>query len=286
MIDLKIIKAGPAELTLVPSLGGGIARLDVNSKPVLRPWLGNESEVFSLANNILVPFSNRISSGGFFWKGIHHSVRPNIKSEIYPIHGDGFNRIWRFSSSNDKPKMTLSNGRIGPWLYSAEQEFDLSSEGLKITLYITNKGINSLPFGFGFHPWFPRTPDTRLAFKAKKVWLEDSRHLPSKELILSCHSNWQFKKLRSLPDSWINNCFCEWDGKAEIKQGDDAKSCSITVSNNLSNAIVFSPDANSNFFCFEPVSHPVDAFNLPGQPCLRELQVEETLKASVKISWK
>ena len=67
MIDLKIIKAGPAELTLAPSLGGGIARLDVNSKPVLRPWLGNESEVFSLANNILVPFSNRISSGGFFW---------------------------------------------------------------------------------------------------------------------------------------------------------------------------------------------------------------------------
>ncbi len=284
MVELRVIKSGPAELMLAPSLGGGIARLDVNGKPVLRPWDGNKMDLFSLSSNVLVPFSNRISNGGFTWKGIHHEVRPNLNTETLPIHGDGFNRSWVFSL-DDKPKMTLTNGSIGPWVYNAEQEFDLSSESLKITLYITNKGNQSLPFGYGFHPWFPRTSRTRLTFEADKVWLENSQHLPSKELLLINHPDWQFEKLRPLPDTWINNCYGSWAGSAKIEQGAYATSCVINASTNLSNVIVFSPSVNSNFFCFEPVSHPVDAFNLPGQPCLKELPVGETLKASIIFSW-
>ena len=284
MVELRVIKSGRAELMLAPSLGGGIARLDVNGKPVLRPWGGNKMDLFSLSSNVLVPFSNRISNGGFTWNGIHHSVRPNLNNEALPIHGDGFTRAWVFSSES-KPKMTLSHGSIGPWIYNAEQEFDLSPEHLKIALYITNKGTQSLPFGCGFHPWFPRTSRTRLTFEANRVWLENSQHLPSKELLLIDNPSWQFEKLRPLPDTWINNCYVSWTGTAKIEQGADATPCVINASSNLSNAIVFSPNASSNFFCFEPVSHPVDAFNLPGQPCLKELPVNGTLKASITFSW-
>ena len=286
MTDLKFIKSGGAELILAPSLGGGIARLDVYGRPLLRPWQGNEKKVFSLASNILIPFSNRISRGGFMWKGMKYTLKPNFKNEIYPIHGDGLYRKWKFiSSEKNKTKMSLLKGGIGPWVYSAIQEFYLSSSQLKITLSVTNKGTHSLPFGCGFHPWFPRTQDTKLAFGAKRVWLEDSEHLPSKELYLTKHSSWQFRNLRSLPSSWINNCYSEWDGKVLIKQGDDSVSCLITASKNLSHAIVYSPDAASNFFCFEPASHSIDALNLPHQPGLKELKVDETLKASITISW-
>jgi len=285
MVDLRVIKAGRAELTLAPTLGGGIARLDVNGRPVLRPWLGNESDFFSLSSNVLVPFSNRISGGGFTWNGELHKISPNLSGEIFPIHGDGFSRVWSFSSSEKNPKLTLMNGKIGPWLYMAEQEFDLTSRGLTITLCITNKGTQPLPFGYGFHPWFPRNSGTKLAFKAKKVWLENTQHLPSKELLLTDDSSWQFGKLRSLPNSWINNCYTGWDGTAVIKQDFGAMSCTVTASQSLSNAIIFSPNQTSNFFCFEPVSHPVDAFNLPAKPCLKELPVGETLKTSMTFSW-
>jgi aldose 1-epimerase len=37
-------------------------------------------------------------------------------------------------------------------------------------------------------------------------------------------------------------------------------------------------------FCLEPVSHPIDAFHLPGQPGLQLLQQDESL--TLAVSWR
>ena len=66
----------------------------------------------------------------------------------------------------------------------------------------------------------------------------------------------------------------------------DSISCKITASNNLQTAIIYSPNDKSDFFCFEPVSHPVDAFNLPGRPGLEELASGHSMIASMSIMWK
>ena len=77
-----------------------------------------------------------------------------------------------------------------------------------------------------------------------------------------------------------------WDGTTFIEQGEDSISCKITASNNLQTAIIYSPNDKSDFFCFEPVSHPVDAFNLPGRPGLEELVSGHSMIASMSIMWK
>ena len=138
MSVLKVITAGAAQLILAPELGGGIARLDVENKPVLRPWSGDERNLFSLAHNILVPFSNRISCGGFNWNGVNYFLKPNLDDEIFPIHGDGFQKVWDIVDSDNGISMTLSNGSFGPWRYSAEQLFNLTPKSLTITLIIKN----------------------------------------------------------------------------------------------------------------------------------------------------
>ena len=101
MSVLKVITADAAQLILAPELGGGIARLDVDNKPVLRPWSGDKHNLFSLAHNILVPFSNRISCEGFNWNGINYSLEPNLDDEIFPIHGDGFQKVWEITDSDN-----------------------------------------------------------------------------------------------------------------------------------------------------------------------------------------
>ena len=285
MLELKFVSAGSVDLVLAPEIGGAIARLDVNGKPVLRPWTGKTLEPFSFANNVLIPFSNRISGGGFYWNGEYYKLKPNIPEEDFPIHGDGFKRKWNFSAREKKIRMSLNNGSFGPWRYKAVQEFELSEKSLKINLVVTNKGSVTLPFGFGFHPWFPRSSDTRLTFSAEGLWLEDLQHLPTREISLEKGSVWEFSRMRPLPNTWINNCYTGWRGKARIKQGLDAVSCSISSSKNLNNAIIYSPNSKSSFFCFEPVSHPVDAFNLPFKPGLSEIGFEESLISSITISW-
>ena len=88
MSVLKVVTADAAKLILAPELGGGIARLDVENKPVLRPWLGDKHNLFSLAHNVLVPFSNRISGGGFNWNGVNYTLEPNLDDEIFPPDGN------------------------------------------------------------------------------------------------------------------------------------------------------------------------------------------------------
>lgn len=285
MVELTTLTAGAVRLQLAPAFGGGIARLDVAGLPVLRPWQGAHDNPFSLASNILVPFSNRISGGGFDWNGEHHSLLPNLNGEAFPIHGDGFQRKWSARVANETALLTLSDGAFGPWRYSGEQRLELSETAMIVTLSVTNTGGETLPFGCGFHPWFPRNDDTRLRFDARNVWMEDKRHLPTEQLPLRRAIDWSFSSKRALPETLINNGYTGWSGTANIEQGPDAVSCMVSASSNLDTALVYSPDAGADFFCFEPVSHPVDAFHLPGYPGLQELRPNETLCAQMQISW-
>ncbi|MEP3276571.1 MAG: aldose 1-epimerase [Stappiaceae bacterium] len=285
MVEPVEITAGPARLVLAPDMGGGIARLDVNDCPVLRPFAGDEANPFSLACNILVPFSNRISQGGFEWRGKRYALEPNLEGEPFPIHGDGFQKVWQAERCDASVRLALVEGTFGPWRYGASQTFRLSETALKVALSVTNKGSTALPFGCGFHPWFPRSHATRLSFMAGSVWMEDAQYLPIEEQQLVDAPDWDFTNSRKLPSSWINNGYAGWLGEARIDQGQDAVSCVIKASENLGTALIYSPEGSANFFCFEPVSHPVDAFHLPEYPGLKELAPGEQLKASMTICW-
>jgi len=182
--------------------------------------------------------------------------------------------------------MTLYSGTFGPWRYCATQDFYLSETSLKIVLNVTNTGVAALPFGCGFHPWFPRTPETRLGFCAKGVWMENDHHLPTDHLLLSDAPDWDFARTRSLPGTLINNGYTDWQGPAHIDQGAAAVSCTVTASPMLTTAILYSPDDQADFFCFEPVSHPVDAFHLPSRPGLVGLPSGRCMRVSMTVSWR
>lgn len=285
MVEQVEIKSGDARLVLAPSLGGGIARLDVDGKPLLRPWNGDEANPFSLACNPLVPFSNRISQGGFEWQGKSYQLEPNLPGEAFPIHGDGFQKSWIAEPFEHGCLLELDNGSYGPLRYRASQNFTLTENSLDVVLAVTNTASDVLPFGMGLHPWFPRDDKTKLCFEAKTVWEETSQHLPSAEYPVESRPAWDFSELKPLPADWINNAFVGWSGETSIEQGAEAVSCSIKASNSMSTAIVFSPSERADFFCFEPVSHPVDAFHLPNFPGLQSLEPGEKIEASFQFSW-
>ncbi len=277
--------AGDAHLVLAPSLGGAVTRLDWRNRPVLRPWSEDASDLFTLASIVLVPFSNRISGGGFDWAGTRLAVAPNVATDPSPVHGDGFQRVWEAAFDDGAAVLTLDAGAIGPWRYRARQVFDLTDTGLRITLTMWNTGTLALPFGGGFHPWFPRSAQTRLSFAADGLWRVDARHLPIGHEALRDAPALDFAKSRALPSGLINNAFTGWTGPAVIGQGTDAVSCTVTASERVNTAIVYSPGADAPFFCFEPVSHPVDAVNLPGAPGLRQLGAGESLSMTMHIGW-
>ena len=87
---------------------------------------------------------------------------------------------------------------------------------LSMSLFVENTGDQASPFGFGFHPWMIRTPDTQLRASDSRVWLEDEQHLRKGTSPVVIPRDWDFQSLASLPDGWINNAFNGWDGTGEV----------------------------------------------------------------------
>lgn len=279
------LTAGGAKVQIVPQMGGGLGGLWAEGLPVLRPWSQrSEDGPFALACNLLVPFSNRIS-GGFSFDGQHHPMAPNLTGEAYPIHGDGFQRAWQVADFGPTDaRLVLPTGAIGPFVYESRVSYHLTPLALRVRLEVTHQGPGALPFGLGFHPWFPRDAATRLQFVAAGEWPETPDHLPATRAAQPLADGGPFATPSPLPDGWINTGFAGWTGSARIAQGPKAAWVTMTATG-LDTALLYSPSREADFFCFEPVSHPVDAHNLPGQPGLKVLAQGQSLAASMTLTW-
>jgi aldose 1-epimerase len=266
------LSAGSLSAEIIPSLGGGVARFDVlrsgqrielfRASPA-----GGTDDPFALGLNVLVPWSNRISGGGFEFDDAFHALSPNVAGERCPLHGDGWLSGWRVLSSDDRfIQLERETVGFGPFCYGAVLNYALDADGMTIRLSTTNRAPIALPFGLGFHPWLTRTPATRLMAAAESVWLEDSRHLPTHRVPVASRPEWDFSSFHPLPVDWINNCFVGWDGRATIQWEDRALALDVEARPPLVDFILYSPSAEAPFFCFEPVSHAIDAHNLPPGP--------------------
>ena len=161
--------------------------------------------------------------------------------------------------------------------------YALHDGALEATLTVENRAPMRLPYGLGFHPWFPRHAGTSLTAGARRVWLEDERHLPTGVEPIAAHPDWDFSNGAPLPAGWINNGFDGWDGAATIVQPEDGIALSMQASPELDVFIVYSPSRDADFFCFEPVSHPVDAHHGEG---LTVLEPGETMSAGMRLGWR
>ena len=261
-----ILSDGVGEAVVLPWLGAGLERYDLicrgRREPLFRAAPAGATAAFSLANILLVPWSNRISGGGFRFGGAYHRLEPNVPGERFPIHGDGFLSEWRVKGhGRAHAVLSLSSDGPGPFRYEAEIAYALAAGALTMSLTVVNCAATTLPYGLGFHPWLPRTPDILLSAPAQGVWLEDQDHLPTARVEIGERPEWDFSTPRPLPTRWINNAFDGWSGRAELVWPDRRLALAVEAGPELGVYILYSPDSSADFFCFEPVSHTVDAHN-------------------------
>ncbi|MBK9440845.1 MAG: aldose 1-epimerase [Comamonadaceae bacterium] len=281
-------------LGLLPSLGGGVAAWQLNRNndklDLWRPWAGS-TDRYTLASFPLVPWSNRISAGGFEFDGVFYPMAPNRDGEPYPIHGDGWLQRWTLNQPQENTvEMTLDSQAFdgNPYVYTALQRFELLKGGMDQTLKVTHTGIQPLPYGLGQHPFFPRSADTRLTTSVQGVWLSGHDSLPAKHTA-ELPDGWDPRGGMSVNGSLIDNAYTGWSGQARIDWPDRQLALTIQVPDILARGqtdgvclLYRSPVISA--FCFEPVTHPIDAFHIPGLPGLRLLRTGESLM--LKVQWR
>ncbi|MFD2883487.1 aldose 1-epimerase [Pseudomonas lini] len=274
-------------LTLAPELGASIVNWTVRStgQPLLRhsdQHTLNTGLPGKLACYPLAPWSNRISEGGFDCPVGWLALAPNSLTDPLPIHGSAWQQPWQIVS-HTRDEIVLQLDSSTPFAYRARQRFRLSEGKLSIDLQVTHLAEHAAWHGVGLHPYFPRTAGTRLQAQARQVWLCDSTKLPTQ--LTSIPKDWDFSQPRALPETLVDNGFCEWDGHCLIQQPELGYEleCQATGSDYY---LLYCPVGLEFFFCIEPVSHPVNAHHLPGRPGLRLLEQGQSAELGFSLRYR
>ena len=282
-------------LGLVPTLGGGVAAWQREGaqgvQDLWRPWDGLSTDRYTLASFPLVPWSNRISQGGFVHEGVTYPMHPNRTGEPYPIHGDGWLQAWQLSQpAADTVEMTLTSKHFdgAPYHYKSLQRFVLHENGMRQTLQVTHLGAASLPYGLGQHPAFLRTPLATLQAPVQGVWLSGADPLPTTHT-QDFPTSWDPRASMPVSGSLIDNAYTGWTGNAHIDWPEQGLRLHMDVPEiskqglNKGYCLLYRPSQGPHF-CFEPVTHPIDAFHVDGMPGLQVLQTGQTM--SLQVEWR
>jgi aldose 1-epimerase len=287
-IDTFSLENDFQRLELAPSLGAAITAWEWKTAgggaPLLRPWNRKTPDRYTTACFPLIPWSNRITAGGFEVDGKHYPVKPNREGEAYPIHGDGWLQPWTVEGrTHDRVTLTLESDRFddNPYTYRGVMHIALLDDGMTIDLSATHLGEAPLPYGLGLHPYFPRDGRTRLRARADGVWLSGDDPIPVRHTS-EFPAGWDYNQPSPLDGDLIDNGFSGWDGEALIEWPDRKLSLRMTMLPNSGFSLLFRPPGQA-YFCFEPITHPIDAFHMPGRPGMAMLKRGDTVGFSTRF---
>lgn len=284
--DLLTLQDELTRLTVAPEIGASLVnwvRLS-DERPLLRPSDEQalaETNPRRLACYPLAPWSNRIGGGGFECPDGWLALAPNTGHEPLPIHGSAWQQPWQVASRTARSAVLQLHSEH-PFPYQARLNIDLNAGRLSLQLHVTHLGERPVWYGLGLHPYFPRSANTSLQASAAKVWLCGPDKLSSQ--CTDIPPNWNFDNARALPDDTPDNAFTQWPGTARIIEAEAGYQLECQAEG-VDYYLLFCP-REQNFFCFEPVTHPVNAHNLPGRPGLRLLEQNESCQLSFSLQYR
>ncbi|WP_413989738.1 aldose 1-epimerase [Labrys okinawensis] len=270
-----------------------MAKVGGREVPLLRaPPESEERNPLHAASFPLVPFGNRVRGNRFRFEGRDHAFQPNMPWDKHYLHGDGWTARWVVAEQAPnfvRLDLQAHHAPGTPYVYEAQQTIRIDGNVLEMALGVTNRGETALPFGLGWHPYFPLTPGTRLTAVASDYWEEDGEWLPTMRKNVS--GDIVFAQAAPLPRQWVNTLFEGWDGKAEITWAESGLNLQIEADPLFGRYLIFvsdpafDPGYAYEFFCFEPMSHSADAHHHADGGGLKRLAPGEGMAGKVRMRW-
>jgi aldose 1-epimerase len=273
----------------ISTAGGSVLLLSVGDIPLLRPARDDAAAIDS-GSYPLVPFGNRIRGNAFRFGGDVYRLSPNTNWDRHYLHGEGWRDEWLVEERTDD-SLSLTHAHDAsriPYAYTSRQRFSLTDSGMELRLSVTNLGERPMPFGLGWHPYFPMTPQTTLHTRTGRMWTEEEGWLPGQPVALP--EELDFSTPRGLPAHWVNNAFEDWSGTAMVRWPERAASLRISADPIFSTMFLFVSDTAfdqsyaRDFFALEPMSHLPDGHNLADLGGLTVLQPGETLAGTMCLA--
>lgn len=250
---------------ILPALGGTILRFDWRGVPILRPSDGIPPLPRLAACYPLLPFSNRIAGGRLAFGGQVYPIARTVDYAPLPMHGLAWQRPWQVAEHSATHAVLTQDyapaAENAPWPFPfhARQILTLRDNGLHLDLSLRNTGRHAQPAGLGWHPYFPRTPETRVWADVEEMWENDAECLPVRRAAassaLAIGANGE-----SVAGTDYDNVFRGFKGHARIAWPERKTAVDLWADAALSHVVIFTPPGRPHI-AVEPVSHMTDAFN-------------------------
>jgi aldose 1-epimerase len=220
----------------------------------------------SNGNFIMLPYSNRIRDAVFVYNDEHYQLD---KVEKHAIHGDVRDRPWEIvEQSKSHARLEILSSDFPdfnfPFPIRAEVTYTLENNSLHVDLLVQNLSNNSIPAGFGLHPYFNMSLGNQserpsISFSATGYYAYEGDLPIANGDLEETPEAFSFSKSREIV-SGIDHCYGGWSGKAEILWPSSKVALEITSDQTMTHAILFTPP-EQEFFAFEPASMRTDGFN-------------------------
>lgn len=165
---LQILQNKYWQVGILPQTGGSIAfgriRYSGAWVDVMRPTdEADYNNSSSTSNFLMLPWANRIRDGILRYQG--QSWQLDVPSDGNARHGDVRNREWQvLEQTATQIRLKIDSRDFAnfnfPFAISAILDYRLEDEAFIWDVTLTNEDKQTIPVGFGFHPYFQRMSPT------------------------------------------------------------------------------------------------------------------------------
>jgi aldose 1-epimerase len=255
---------GRWKIVVAPSLGGSLVSCDHDGQPVLQTVGQHGAGAARCCYFPLIPYSNRVEKGRFTYGGLTVRLAQNVADSPHPMHGHGWQADWQVVERG-RLRCELAFDQAAapdwPWPYRGWQTIALQDKALRITLAIENLGNAAMPCGLGFHPFLPANGATRLRFEAGHAWNGRADEFPRERIAIPDSLDFRGGP-RVAERRGTDHCFDGWPGRATVYGDNSTRAWLLEGCAQTPFVVVYIPAAGGSF-CVEPVTHAINAMNLP-----------------------
>ena len=297
-MELKILETDALRLEVLPEAGASIVAFGIRGSERFVPLMrATPLEAIAAANSsqmasfVLAPFSNRLRDAAFRFAGRTFQLEPNCTGG-FAIHGCVRKRPWEvLAIDQESMRLRFESARFDgldfPFPFRVDLTYALRDDTLEVDLRLRNQGAESMPAGFGLHPYYERSlldpsENVELCMRTGGTY----EGLCPRRAARPLRRSEDFSVRRSLPREGFDTCFAAWDGRADLFWPKSRVRAEIECSAPLGHVILFTPPGE-RFFALEPVSNANNGFNLladgiPGSG-VTVLESEEEMSATFRL---
>jgi aldose 1-epimerase len=193
--------------------GAGLSALSYKGRDLVDPFQPSDTRFFR--GDVLAPWPNRIEDGTYEVSGKTYTAPINESNRKTALHGLIFGLNWEVTEQSDSTvtlEVDLPASDSYPTSLHFVTTYQLTSEGLEITITAQNLGNLPAPYGVSIHPYLIASADSSvnewgLKLPSSKVLEVDEVRLLPIALRDCSELNFEFEKGSVIGTRFIDHAF-------------------------------------------------------------------------------